>query len=202
MAGMSSSRRAFFFPSYLGSGFGHVGRCLALADELLARGWEVAFALSGPHLARVRAAGYPVYEPRKPFRPRTETREGPAFTIFSDMNYQLVRDGFRNSRVVRATVKEGLRFVDRFQPDVLIGDTWPLTSVMGRRAGLPVVQIIKSVVHPAQPGLIWWERLPPGLRSPDPRPVFNPVLRRWGLPEITRAEDLLGGDLLLVPSIP
>ena len=194
--------RVLFFPSYLGSGFGHVGRCLALVGELAARGWVVAFALSGPHLARVRAVGYPVYEPKKPFRPRPETREGPAFTIFSDMNFQLVRDGFRNPRVVRATVEEGLRFVDRFRPDVLVGDTWPLTSVLGRRAGLPVVQIIKSIVHPAQPNLIWWEQPPAGLVSPDPRPVFNPVLRRWGLPEITRAEDLLTGDLLLMPSIP
>lgn len=194
--------RAFFFPSYLGSGFGHIGRCLAPASELPARGWEVAFALSGPHLRRVREAGYLVYEPRKPFRPRTETSEGPAFTIFSDMNFQLVRDGFHHPRVVRATVEEGMRFVSHFRPDVLVGDTWPLTSVIGRLAGLPVVQIIKSVAHPAQPNLIWWQQPPSGLISPDPRPVFNPVLRRWGLPEITRAEDLLTGDLLLVPSVP
>jgi UDP:flavonoid glycosyltransferase YjiC (YdhE family) len=194
--------RAFFFPSYLGSGFGHIGRCLALAGELSARDWEVAFALSGPHLTRVREAGYPVYEPRKPFRPRPETKEGPAFTIFSDMNFQLVRDGFYHPRVVRATVKEGLRFVSHFRPDVLVGDTWSLTGVIGRLAGLPVVQIIKSVAHPAQPNLIWWQQPPSALIPPDPRPVFNPMLRRWGLPEITRAEDLLTGDLLLVPSIP
>jgi len=194
--------KAFFFPSYLGGGFGHIGRCLALAQELQQRGWETAFALAGPHVERVRQAGHTVYVPRKPYRPRPTNKEGPAYTVFSDMNYQLVRDGFRSPRLIRATVKESRRFVEKFRPDVLIGDTWPLTSVVGRLVGLPVVQIIKSVVHPAAPRLIWWQEPPPGLVSPDPRPVFNPVLQKWGLPPIERAEDLLTGDLLLVPSIP
>jgi UDP:flavonoid glycosyltransferase YjiC (YdhE family) len=40
------------------------------------------------------------------------------------------------------------------------------------------------------------------LVEPDVRPVFNPVLEQHGLAAIQRAEDLLCGDLLLVPSIP
>jgi len=103
---------------------------------------------------------------------------------------------------VRASVREAARLIQRLKPDVLVGDTWPLTSIVGQLARLPVVQIIKSVVHPAEPRLIWWQDTPAGLISPDPRPVFNPVLQRLGLPEIRRAEDLLDGDLFLVPSIP
>ena len=193
---------ALFLPSYLGSGFGHVSRCLALAEELHHRGWRTHFALAGVHAKRVRRAGHPVYEPRRPFRPKAEAGEGPAFMLFSDMNFQLVRDRFLSPRIVRASIREAQRLLKRVRPDVLIGDTWPLTSIVGRLAGLPVVQIIKSVVHPAAPRLIWWQDPPEGLVSPDLRPVFNPVLRRYGLPEIQRAEDLLVGDLLLVPSIP
>lgn len=196
------NRKALFFPSYLGSGFGHVSRCLALAEELHRQGWGTYFAVAGPHAERVRRAGHPVYEPRRPFRPRAEAGESPAFMLFSDMNFQLVRDRFLSPRIVRASIREAQRLLKRVRPDVLIGDTWPLTSIVGRLAGLPVVQIIKSVVHPAAPRLIWWQDPPEGLVSPDPRPVFNPVLRRHGLPEIRRAEDLLVGDLLLVPSIP
>jgi UDP:flavonoid glycosyltransferase YjiC (YdhE family) len=193
---------ALFFPSYLGSGFGHVSRCLALAEELHNRGWHTHFALAGAHADRVRRAGHAVHEPRRPFRPKAETSAGPAFTLFSDMNFQLARDRFLSPRIVRASVRETQRLLKRVRPDVLVGDTWPLTSIVGRLAGLPVAQIVKSVVHPAAPRLIWWQEPPPGLVSPDPRPVFNPALRRYGLPEIRRAEDLLVGDLLLVPGIP
>jgi UDP:flavonoid glycosyltransferase YjiC (YdhE family) len=193
---------ALFFPSYLGSGFGHVSRCLALADELKTHGWRTPFALAGVHAEKVRRAGQRVFELRYPFRPKMEADAGPAYTVFSDMNYQLVRDRFHSPRIVRACVREAQNLLKRVQPDVLVGDTWPLTYILGRLAGLPVVQIIKSVVHPAAPRLIWWQDPPAGLVSPDPRPVFNPVLRRYGLPEIRRAEDLLVGDLLLVPSIP
>lgn len=194
--------KALLLPSYLGSGFGHIGRCLALAGELRARGWQCHFAVAGPHAEKVRRTGYHVYEPRRPFRPKPKTKNGPAYTILSDMNYQLVRDRFDSPRVVRASVREALRLVKHLQPDVLIGDTWPLTHIIGRQSGIPVVQITKSIVHPACPRLIWWEETPPVVVSPDVRDVFNPVLRDWGLPPIERAEDLLAGDLLLIPSIP
>ena len=193
---------ALFFPSYLGSGFGHIGRCLALAGELDARGWRCDFAVAGTHAAKVRRAGHAVHRPRHPFRPKQRAQDGPAYTIFSDMSYQLVRDRFESPRIVRASVREARRLVKRVQPDILIGDTWPLTHIIGQQSGIPVVQIIKSIVHPACPRVIWWEDTSPNMVSPNVQAVFNPVLRGWDMPPIERAEDLLAGDLLLVPSIP
>ena len=200
-----------FFPSYRGGGFGHIGRCLALAEEMNRRGWRTAFVLEGQHVDRVEAANQLVLRPRRPliaivgrfagWLSRGSSRPA-AYTLFSDMNFQIVRDGFHSPRVVRQRVEAELALVRRFKPDVLVGDTWPLTSLVGRLAGLPVVQIVKSVAHPAAPRLVWWQPLPAGLVSPDVRPVFNPVLSDWGLVPIERAEDLLTGDLLLVPSIP
>lgn len=194
--------KALLLPSYLGGGFGHVSRCLALAAELKANGWETAFALAGPHSNRVVQAGHQVYTLRRPYRPRPETKEGPAFTVFSDMNYQLVRDGLWTQRIIRACVAEQLKVIRRFQPDVLIADTWPLAGILAYLSGLPLVQITKAVVHPASPGLIWWQSPPANLVPPDPRPIFNPLLESWGLPPIRRAEDLLRGDLYLIPSLP
>ena len=205
--------KALFFPSFRGGGFGHIGRCLGLAQELKQRGWQTAFALDGQHAARVEATGQSVLRLRRPLSAtiikrliklvrRHRSSPPPAFTLFSDMNFQIARDGFYSAQIVRQDVERELELVRRFKPDVLIGDTWPLTSIVGRRAGLPVVQIIKSVVHPACPRLIWWDEPPSGLTSPDIQPVFNPALAEWGIPPIQRAEDLLSGDLLLVPSIP
>lgn len=203
--------KALFFPSFRGGGFGHIGRCLALSQELERQGWQTAFVLQGQHVPHVEATGQAVLRPRRSpadlaigmiKRLRRRSSPPPAYTLVSDMNYQIVRDGFYSPRAVRRRVGQELAIVRRFKPDILIGDTWPLTSILGRRAGLPVVQIIKSIVHPACPNLVWWDEPPPELVSPDIQPVFNPPLAEWGLPPIQRAEDLLNGDLLLVPSIP
>ncbi len=203
---------ALFFPSYRGGGFGHVSRCLVLAAELARQGWKVAFVLDGPHADRVAAAGWPVFRtPSPPLMTRlrrrlgaalARSRPGPAYLFFSDLNFQAVRDGFHTTQIVRQQVEWELGVVDRFRPDVLIGDVWLLTSIVGRIAALPVVQIIRSAAHPAHPRLVWWRDLPSQLCSPDVGPVFNPALEQWGLRPIRRAEDLLDGDLLLVPSVP
>ncbi|MBN1217462.1 MAG: hypothetical protein JXM69_00920 [Anaerolineae bacterium] len=194
--------KALLLPSYLGGGFGHIGRCLALAAELKKRGWETAFALAGHHTLHVVRAGHQLFCLRRPYQPRPETDEGPAFTVFSDMNYQLVRDGLWHWWIIRACVAEQLKVIRRFQPDLLIADTWPLASILAHLTGLPLVQIIKAVVHSASPNLIWWQAPPAELVSPDPTPVFNHLLESWSLPPIKRAEDLLTGDLYLVPSLP
>ena len=68
--------------------------------------------------------------------------------------YQVVRDGFHHPRTVGHRVGVELGIVRRWKPDLLVGYTWPLTSIVGRLAHIPTVQIIKSVVHPAAPGLL------------------------------------------------
>jgi UDP:flavonoid glycosyltransferase YjiC (YdhE family) len=204
--------KLLFFPSDMGGGFGHISRCLALAEELAGQGWEVAFVLRGPHADRMAAAGWAVFRPPQSslltrFRRRLRAalgrpQPGLAYYFFSDLNFQAVRDGFHTPQAVQRAVEWELGVVDRFRPDVLVGDAWLLTAIVGRLAGLPVVQIVRAAAYPACPQLVWWRALPPQVRSPDVAPVFNPALEQWGLPYIRRAEDLLDGDLLLVPSIP
>jgi len=206
------ARRALLFPSYRGSGFGHISRCLALAEELTRQGWDVAFYLGPPHAERVAKDGWTVFYPLAPPSPSYFRRLAkfilgrlqPTFTylFFSDLNFQAVRDGFHTSQAVQQEVEWELDVVNRFHPDVLIGDVWLLTSIVGRLAGLPVVQIVRSAAHPADPQLVWWRDVPPQIQSPDVASVFNPALTQWDLPPIRRAEDLLDGDLILVPSIP
>lgn len=197
--------KALFLPSYLGGGFGHISRCLTLADALEKCGWQTAFALGGQHTERVRSGSSAVrrvYALSHPRQRASGEATAPAFTVLGDMNYQLVRDGLVSPAVIRACVAEQLGAVRDFRPDVLVGDVWPLAGVLAHLAGLPLAQIVRSAIHPAAPDLIWWQACPQGLVSPDPRPVFNPLLEAWGLPPIQRAEDLLVGDLYLVPSFP
>jgi UDP:flavonoid glycosyltransferase YjiC (YdhE family) len=204
--------KLLLFPSDLGGGFGHISRCLAIAEESARRGWDVAFVLRGPHAGRVLAEGWKVFSPPAPvFSTRVRRwlkgvrgllRSEIAYLFFSDLNFQAVRDGFSTPQAVQRQVDWELSIVNRFCPDILIGDAWLLASIVGRLAGLPVVQVIRSAAHPACPELVWWRDVPSQIRSPDITPVFNPALEQWGLPPIERAEDLLDGDLLVIPSIP
>ena len=204
--------RLLFFPSDVGGGFGHIGRCLALAEEAARSGCESAFVLRGPHAGRVAAAGWTVFSPPLPSLPIRlrqwmegalgRFRPGLAYLFFSDLNFQVVRDGFHTPEVVRREVEWELGVVNHFRPDVLIGDVWLLTSVVGHLAELPVLQIVRSALHPACSQLVWWRDLPSQVCSPDIAPIFNPVLEQWGMPAVECASELLNGDLFLVPSIP
>jgi UDP:flavonoid glycosyltransferase YjiC (YdhE family) len=194
-------KNILFFPNYLGGGFGHIGRCLSLADAWTQQGGSAFFALDGPHAHRVSEAGYEYRIIGVP-RMHAKTSGSPAYVYVSGMDYQIVRDGFDHPQVVEQTLREAMKIIDRVKPDLLLGDGWPLTYLLGHRAGLPVVQMVKSVVCPNPEPLAWWEPAPPGFMPPDPGPVFNPVLLKQGLPPITRAEELLKGDLLLFPSLP
>ena len=193
---------ALFFPSYFGSGFGHVSRCLTLAGEMSRRGWKVGMVLAGAYVQTVEKAGFQVFKPRFPTRPRGGPAELPAYTYLLDGNIQTLRDGFVRPWRFYAAVMEAMRFVKRFRPNVLVGDFSLLTWVVGRRLGLPVVQIAQSISHPVEPRIIWWEDPPSGMISPDIKPVFNSILKRWKLDPVNRVEELLQGELFLIPSIP
>lgn len=197
--------KALFLPSYLGGGFGHISRCLALADAVEKRGWQTGIVIGGQHIERVRKTARKqrrVYSVSRPRRSASSGAAAPAYTVLADMNYQLVRDGLVSQAVIRASVAEQLGIVRDFSPDVLVGDVWPLAGILAHLTGLPLVQVVRSAIHPAAPDLIWWQSRPLGLVSPNPQPVFNPLLETLGMDPIRRAEDLLTGDLYLVPSFP
>ncbi len=194
-------KRVLFFPSYFG-GFGHVARCLLLAEELVQQDWSVAMILAGPYADAVKKAGFEVLKPLFPLRLKRKKANSPDYLWIPDASVQVLRDGFTRPWQVRAAVLEAMHFVRGFRPDVLIGDFSLLTWMIGQRAGIPVVQVVQSFMHPETPGLIWWRDPPSGISSPNIRPVFDPVLEHWKLNPIRKVEDLFRGDLFLIPCLP
>jgi len=87
-------KRALFFPSYFGNGFGHISRCLALADEMSHRNWKSAIVLSGQHVSMVKKQGYKAFQPWFPSRPYRSSRESPGYIYVLDGGVQVLRDGF------------------------------------------------------------------------------------------------------------
>lgn len=195
-------RSALFLPSYLGGGFGHISRCVALAQAFDRQGGKSIFAMNGPHLKVVAEAGFDIHILSIPPVVQGQTG-GPAYVYVPEMAYQIVRDGFDNQQKVKGALKELVEIIERTRPDILIGDGYPLSWMAGQKTGIPVVQLVKSAVHPMAERMVWWEEEPEGMIVPDVRPVFNPVLEQLGLSQISgRAEELLQGDLLILPSIP
>lgn len=192
-----------FIPNYLGGGFGHIGRCIALAQTFHKRGDEVVFAINGPHIKTVLEAGFNTEIIFNPRSSSSASKQGPAYIYVPGMSYQIIRDGFDNRYIVKSTLNEIVNIIKKVKPDILVGDGYALTYIAGKMTGVPVVQFVKSAVHPEAKHMVWWEKEPEGLLMPDVRPVFNPILEKLKLPEISnRAEELLAGDLLLLPSIP
>jgi UDP:flavonoid glycosyltransferase YjiC (YdhE family) len=126
----------------------------------------------------------------------------PAYLYVPGMSYQIIRDGFHTKSIVNKSLRSAMKIIANCKPDIIIGDGHPMTLLIGRKSSIPIVQIVKSPVHPQPEKLVWWENSPDGLILPDPSPVFNPVFRKNGLPEINFAEQLIDGDCLIIPSIP
>lgn len=206
--------RILFFPSDRGGGFGHISRCLALAHEATSLGHTCGFVLSDAKYERKVGSGFSVIVTRGriPFlsrllgsvgRLRRQTTEPrPLYLMISGLDYQVVRDNLFTAQDVELTLEEYKKAVGNLKPDVLVGDTNLLVWMLGQKVHLPVVQIVRYASHPKTAKLVWWDEPPSNVVPPDSSALFNPILERAGLECITRAEDLLRGDLYIVPSVP
>jgi UDP:flavonoid glycosyltransferase YjiC (YdhE family) len=104
-------------------------------------------------------------------------------------------------QAVECTLERYRHVVQTFKPDILVGDTNLLLWILAREVSLPVAQIVRYASHPKTAKMIWWESEPVGMIPPNSADLFNQILSKMGLKPINRAEDLLEGDLYLIPSI-
>lgn len=203
--------KLLLLPSDLGGGFGHVSRCLALADEAGRRGHRCVFVLNNPKYFNTVRRRFPAHLcPKKvtwaerigELVPRRARPGPPLFSEFSGLDYQVPRDGLLNRKVVEQRLEHYFQVVQEEKPDILVGDTNLLVRLLAARTGLPSVQLVRFASHPDTARLIWWKDVPEELIPPCSADLFNPLLEHLKLPPIHRAEDLLRGDLHLVPSLP
>ncbi len=206
--------RVLFFPSDIGGGFGHVSRCIALADQACQRGNSCAFVLNDKKFEKRVASRFPVdivapYAGLKrrllsPVFEKFRSRNGnkPLYLGISGLDFQLVRDGLVTAKAIEHTLRGYQRAVQRFRPDVLVGDINLLVRFLSHLVELPCVQIVRYAFHPDTAELIWWQDKPSGIQAPDTLSIVNPALAKLGLGAIEACNDMLRGDLYIVPSIP
>jgi len=205
--------KILLFPSDAGGGFGHFSRCLAIAHEAKKRGHQCSFMLNELKYEKAITDTFPVYfSGKKVNLPKFSIQQlrnifkrrpvSPLFIEISGLDYQVVRDGFVNEGTIKEKLKKYLKTMRKFKPDLLIGDTNLLAWIVSRVAGIPLVQVVRYASHPETAKMVWWKTEDKDIVRPDSSAVFNPFLKQQGLETIARAEELLHGDLYLVPSIP
>lgn len=206
--------KILFFPSDMGGGFGHISRCLAIAHEAKYRGHKCAFVINDKKYEKKIKNDFNVFISKihnrylfllQLLRNKISVKKSsvsPLFTEISGLDYQVIRDGLDSEKIIMKILNQYLKIAKDFKPDVLIGDTNLLVWMLSRIVQVPVVQIVRFASHPETAKIIWWKTQPEGMTLPDSYALFNPLLRKMGLRPIKRAEDLLRGDLYIVPSIP
>ena len=203
--------KILFTPNDIGGGFGHVSRCLAVAEYFKQLGISTAFLMH--HKAAIAKVSneYKVFNIDLSFRfpvfwknilryfkkPLVE----PLFLKVSDLSYQVIRDGFTSIRIIKKIINFYLDVLNEYKPDIIINDTNLLIGIAAKILHIPVIQIIRKAFYPEEPKLIWWD-YKDNLDPPDILPLFNEVLGNYKLTSIPRAEDLLKGEVYIVPSIP
>jgi len=198
----------------MGGGFGHISRCLALAYEAKHRGHNCVFVINDRKYEKKIRDDFKVFISEtytqwfslltlmKDRLVRFKSHAAPLFIEVTGLDYQVMRDGLVNRQKIKKKLKQYIKIVKTFKPDVLIGDTNLLVWILSKKTGIPSVQIVRYASHPKTAKLIWWKNIPEGTSPPNSSEIFNPLLMEMGLKPINRAEELLQGDLYIVPSIP
>ena len=209
-------KKVLLLPSDHGGGRGHVARSLYLAQKLNQLGCQTAVVLDKHfdkqkdplvHLIRFNLKWEKIvkYQLKSPIRPTvrliTKFSTPPVFHQIGSLAYQIPRDGYVSERVVKYRLKQLGKIIDRFKPDVLIGDNHFLARLAGKQHSLPVVQITRVAGFPERPKFLWWMDTEPDLTVPDSVAPFRRAARDAGLEELQKAEDLLKGDRYIIPAI-
>lgn len=205
--------KILFFPSDRGGGFGHIVRCLSLAQEAQRRGHKCSFVLSDPRYEKILSNDFAVFVARKSNSLKSlllaaktrlvKTKQpGALFTAFSALDYQVIRDGLTDEKILRGVLDQYLDAIRVFAPDIIIGDTNLLARIAAQKVNLPIIQIVRYTTHPDTEKIMWWDAAPSLMQPPDVLRLFNPWLQKIGLNFITKAGDLLRGDFYIIPSIP
>ena len=188
-----------------GVGRGHAARCRPILEALGARGHDCVAAVLGRRAGSLLAPACPVLVPPDGFRRRVAPPEDVelAYTCVYDFEmsfsfYQ--RDMLDSTRAVVAFADEALEAV---RPDVVLIDHIPPAAALARSRGLPIVQLTHGPLFPGHgPWVYWLSERPPELRYPPVLPALNRALAGSGVPEIENVDELLEGDLTIVPTPP
>lgn len=187
-----------------GIGTGHISRCLPIIESLSAEGHECVAAVTGYRAGKLLDGVCRVVTPPPAYRERVApvASEMPPFVLIPGLG--AVPSAYQRDPVegLKATIEFFGGVIDEVRPEMVVIDQVLGVEPIARAAGVPVVQVTHA---PFVPGFGPWadEEL-----VSDPRievAQIDRVLEEAfaGVTDRTPAiEDLVGGDLILIPCHP
>ena len=189
----------FLFTTLFSNDLGLPNRTVPIALEMAKRGHEVAFC--NPEKAPkklIADSGLRNLE----FGLRSAPTVLPAsFTQHIwNMDHFYAAYGYQDDDYLRYDFAGMMEITADYAPDVIV-DSWNLAGCLTARAmRKPLVSVIQADMHPSNRGLISWEEPPEDI--PTAVTAVNRVLADYGLPLVSKTEEIHVGDLTLVAGIP
>lgn len=184
----------------LSGGLGPVMRSLPLAEHFRQAGDEVCFSIYDSESQRVlEQRGYRHLSDDDPTLPDPQ-RVIPRHAVFYNMDHYFAMAGLLDEHFAHSWISHRIKLIQDYRPDLVIADFSPHTIVAARVLNIPHAAIVQSCYHPAGQRVSHWIDQPRNL--PRVTPLINKVLERYDLPPINKMEELLSGQLNIVPSFP
>ena len=212
------SKKILFLPNDLGGGLGHVRRTLRLAEVLRRDNWQLGFLAHRKNtlkyfqnsdtifyiptsteewIYRLRKVFKPVH-----FRPQRKLPSEPYFWEFNSLNFQIYRDGYFTPASVWDRFRKLVKIINKWRPDVIVGDGHLLTFFLGKYCKIPVIQIVRYAVFPENQNFIWWKKRSNYRGSPPSSLAFKSLFEKVGENFASEANEFLQGDAYLIPGTP
>jgi len=198
------------------NGSGQLSRSLFLGEQLRAHGHSIGIAVDKKYAGRAVKHQFTVFPIRgwldrfvrlqlqKPYFPNTRLKSRsirrPYFLEFDGVPFRVPSEGYLSEKIVYYRMSRYSEIIRRFKPDVLIGDGHYLTSLLGKKYGLKVLQISRLPEFAPAPEFFWWKSSDTRLVSPNALGPFRRLLEELRISNMHRPEDLLRGDAYLIPA--
>jgi len=212
------TNKVLFLGNDLGGGLGHVRRCGRLADILHKQGWDTAFNIhlsksknfiQTPHKIFYAPFAFDQYLVKiiakiKPIHnyPINHLNTKPFFWEFAGCDYQVLRDGFFTDQITRRRFNKISSVINKWKPDLIIGDGHLLSYFLGSFFQIPTIQIVRYAIFPENTKFLWWKNKQEMLRMPQTLPAFRPLFDLIKQTPFEGGCKVFTGNAYLIPGTP